>query len=312
MFKLILSAILAVAPFGVPSDSFYTEQWGIDRIDQHEGMPDGSAWDGTGLGQGITVYVVDSGISDLPIFGGRILPGYSALAGGTGGCGNYHGTSIASLIGTEQYGISWSVSMVSVRVIGCDGKGTAANIVKGLKWIYKYGDPETSVVNMSLGGAANRTVDSWVNKLAEVGFPVVVAAGNNSKNACNYSPSRAEYAITVGASDKLDMRWFGSNHGPCLSIWAPGDHIPAFDPRGGTFYPSGTSGSAAYVSGAIAAIASTAAVTTEDAANILLSGATADALCCSVRWGTQDLLYLGPDLFAPQEETPWHEEWWAW
>jgi len=312
MFKFILSAILVIAPLSAPTESLYSAQWGIDRIDQHAGMPDGSVWDGAGLGRDITVYIVDSGVSDLPIFGGRILPGYSALKGGTAGCGANHGTSIASLIGSEQYGIAWSVNMVSVRVLSCDGKGTPANIVKGLKWIYKYGDPETSVVNMSLGGAANSTVDAWVNKLAEVGFPVVVAAGNNGKNACNFSPARAEYAITVGASNNLDMRWFGSNHGPCLSIWAPGDRIPAFDPNRGTFYPSGTSGAAAYVSGAIAAVASAAAVTTDEAASILLSGATTDAMCCSVRWGTRDLLYLGPDLFAPQEETPWHEEWWAW
>ena len=312
MFKFILAAILVVAPLGAPTESLYSAQWGLDRIDQHESMTDGSAWDGTGLGRDITVYIVDSGVSDLPIFGGRILPGYSAIKGGTEGCGSNHGTSIASLIGSEQYGVAWSVSMVSVRVLACNGNGTPANIVKGLKWIYKNGDPETSVVNMSLSGPANRTVDLWVNNLAEAGFPVVVAAGNNSKNACNYSPGRSEYAITVGASNALDMRWYSSNHGPCLSIWSPGDKIPTFDPKRGTFYPSGTSGAAAYVSGAIAAVASAAAVTTDEAESILLSGATVDVMCCSIRWGTRDLLYLGSDLFAPQQETPWHEEWWAW
>lgn len=73
MFKLLLSAILVIAPLSAPAESLYSAQWGLDRIDQREGMTDGSAWDGTGLGKDITVYIVDSGVSDLPIFGGRIL-----------------------------------------------------------------------------------------------------------------------------------------------------------------------------------------------------------------------------------------------
>ena len=44
---------------------------------------------------------------------------------------------------------------------------------------------------MSLVGAAAETLDAAVESLVSAGFTVVVAAGNDNTNACNYSPARA-------------------------------------------------------------------------------------------------------------------------
>lgn len=54
---------------------------------------------------------------------------------------------------------------------------------------------------MSLGGG-NASADMPTNNLIDAGVIVVVAAGNNSANACSYSPTRVPNAISVGSTHR--------------------------------------------------------------------------------------------------------------
>merc|ERR1719166_684409 len=79
---------------------------------------------------------------------------------------------------------------------------------------------------MSLGGSGTQqamrdAVDAAVNG----GVTVVVAAGNENSNACNFSPAFVPSAITVGSTTSLDERSYFSNYGSCTDIWAPGSSV---------------------------------------------------------------------------------------
>jgi subtilisin family serine protease len=78
---------------------------------------------------------------------------------------------------------------------------------------------------MSLGGGANTTLDNAVNNAVAAGVVFAVAAGNSNANACNYSPSRATNALTVGSTTTSDARSSFSNFGTCLDLFAPGSSI---------------------------------------------------------------------------------------
>jgi cerevisin len=82
-----------------------------------------------------------------------------------------------------------------------------------------------SVANMSLGGGKSRALDQVVNRAVEAGLHFAVAAGNDNRDACSYSPAAAEKAVTVGASTLGDERAYFSNYGPCVDIFAPGLNI---------------------------------------------------------------------------------------
>lgn len=47
-----------------------------------------------------------------------------------------------------------------------------------------------SIASMSLGGGASAALDSAVVGLVNSGVPVSVAAGNDNRDACLYSPAR--------------------------------------------------------------------------------------------------------------------------
>ena len=67
--------------------------------------------------------------------------------------------------------------------------------------------------------------NEYVTDLYDAGFVVVVAAGNDNDDACNYSPASAADAITVGSSTINDEASYFSNYGTCNDIYAPGSDI---------------------------------------------------------------------------------------
>lgn len=199
--------------------------WGLDRIDQ-KALPLNSAYSYLQTGSGTTAYIVDTGIlSTHQQFSGRVLAGYTAISDGNGttDC-NGHGTHVAGTVGGSTYGVAKNLSLVPIRILGCDGSGPSSNVIAGLDWILKNGK-KPAVVNMSLGGDANTSLDSAVENLFNNGYVMVVAAGNSNADACSSSPARVSKAITVAATDSTDTRASYSNYGSCVDIFAPGSQI---------------------------------------------------------------------------------------
>lgn len=58
-----------------------------------------------------------------------------------------------------------------------------------------------------------------------LGVHFAIAAGNDGKDACQFSPASTPGAMTVGATDQDDAIASYSNFGPCVAIYAPGSNI---------------------------------------------------------------------------------------
>jgi subtilisin family serine protease len=194
--------------------------WGLDRIDQTAPALNKSYTYPT-TASGVTAYIIDSGINvDHQDFGGRASYGFDAF-GGTGADCSGHGTHVAGTVGGTKYGVAKEVSLVAVRVLDCDGWGTSETVLDGIDWVTNNAQ-KPAVANMSLGGGADYMIDDAVAASIASGVSFVVAAGNEADDACYYSPARAPEAITVGATDRVDMMAGFSNYGSCLDTFAPG------------------------------------------------------------------------------------------
>ena len=226
--------------------------WGLDRIDQVS-LPLDKSYTYNSTGTGVTAYIIDTGIlTSHNEFGGRAQRGFDAFGGTSEDC-NGHGTHVAGTVGGEVYGVAKNVNLVAVRVLNCSGSGTFSGVIAGMDWVASNASGP-SVANMSLGGGASTSVNDAVNRMYNAGVPVMVAAGNSNANACNYSPSSAPNAYTVGSSTSNDSRSSFSNYGSCVDIFAPGSSITAawYTSNTSTNTISGTSMASPHVAGVAA------------------------------------------------------------
>ncbi|KAJ9104955.1 hypothetical protein QFC19_003750 [Naganishia cerealis] len=201
----------------------------------------------------VDVYVIDTGINIAHIeFEGRARWGKTIPSGAKNYDGNGHGSHCAGTIGSRKYGVHKGANLVAVKVLGDNGSGTLADVIAGIqghpantfplhpaaRWAAEDAAAKRhlaltgrnprykgAVGSMSLGGGKSQATDDAVNAAVDSGLPMAVAAGNDNRDACDYSPARAKKALTVVASTLGDERAYFSNWGTCTDIAGPGLNI---------------------------------------------------------------------------------------
>ncbi len=213
---------------------------------------------GYGNGIGKTAWIVDTGIDlDHPDLNVDANRSKSFIEDVSPDDANGHGTHVAGIIGAKNnnfgtLGVASGATLVSLRVLDKDGKGTTSGIVQALAYINTYAKAG-DVVNMSLGeDVVSTALDQQVQYTAAKGILISIAAGNEGKQANLYSPGRAngDNIFTVSAVDSLDNFASFSNYGnDVVDYAAPGVRILSTYKDGMYAKMSGTSMAAPHVAG---------------------------------------------------------------
>ncbi|MFD0149357.1 S8 family serine peptidase [Streptomyces sp. NPDC127132] len=271
--------------------------WGLDRIDQAETAGDEKYTYPDNGGEGVTAYVIDTGVRiSHQDFGGRAAHGFDAVDNDqTADDGNGHGTHVAGTIAGTAHGVAKKAKVVAVRVLDDNGSGTTEQVVAGIDWVTQnHSGP--SVANMSLGGGADEALDAAVKRAIASGVTFAVAAGNESSDAGEGSPSRVPEALTVASSTKDDEQSSFSNFGAVVDLYAPGSDITSAwnDSDTGVKTISGTSMASPHVAGAaVLYLAANPTATPADTAAALTGAATADAIKNPTSGTANKLLKVG-------------------
>ncbi|MFI5042580.1 MAG: S8 family peptidase, partial [Acidimicrobiales bacterium] len=265
------------------------------------------------LGQGVTVALLDTGVSAVPDLGNRVLARVD-LTPDHDGIDRYgHGTHMAGLIagsGAKSLGLYQGVApkarLVSVKVASADGSTDVSVVLAGLEWVVEheatYG---IRVLNLSFGTDSTQSysvdpLDYAVEQVWFSGIAVVVSAGNRGPSSGTINkPADDPYVISVGSADMKNTFDLGddtvasfSSLGPTqdgigkpdvvapgmslVSERAVGSTIDVNNPtaRVGDYYfkGSGTSQSAAVVSGVLALMFQADPTLTPDVAKAIVVG----------------------------------------
>ncbi|WP_327113172.1 S8 family peptidase [Streptomyces sp. NBC_01341] len=270
--------------------------WGLDRIDQAETAGDGAYTYPDAAGDGVTAYVIDTGVRVTHTdFEGRATSGFDAVDNDDdANDGNGHGTHVAGTIAGAAHGVAKKAEIVAVRVLDDAGSGTTEQVVAGIDWV-TANHKGPSVANMSLGGGADPALDAAVQKAVASGVTFAVAAGNESSDAGEGSPSRVPEAITVASSTKDDEQSSFSNFGSVVDIYAPGSDITSAwnESDDATNTISGTSMATPHVVGAAAVyLGGHPDATPQAVATALTGGATSDAISNATEGTANKLLKI--------------------
>jgi len=174
-------------------------------------------------GTGAYAYVIDTGVYwQHNDFEGRASWGANFVDSDNTD-GNGHGTHCAGTVGGAHYGMAKKSRIIAVKVLSASGSGAWSGVISGINWVANDSTHRPATANLSLGGGKVQAVNDALDAAVLHGNVVMVAAaGNNNGDTCNFSPASAPQAIAVGASDNQDRKATFSNHGRCMTLWAPG------------------------------------------------------------------------------------------
>lgn len=263
----------------------YVEQDRIIALAPPCGTPNGGPCDDPGDGGGSTsqetpygitrvngvldysgsnvAWIVDTGIDlDHPDLNVDASRGFNAFTTGRDGNstddGNGHGTHVAGTVAALNnnlgvIGVAPGAIVIPVKVLDSRGSGTYSGVIAGVDHVAANGS-NGDVANLSLGGPVSQALDDAVIAAAANGIKFVLAAGNDSDDANNHSPARANgtNVFTISAMDSNDDWAYFSNYGnPPVDFVAPGVNVKSTWKDGSYNTISGTSMASPHAAGVL-------------------------------------------------------------
>src|SRR5882724_23027 len=206
-------------------------------------------------GMNVTIAVIDSGIDvKHPELANSVADSFDALGSKEGP--HLHGTGIAGAIVAHArlMGSAPEARLLAIRAFGAGASGaesTSYVILKALDYAAEHG---AQIINMSFAGPKDTLIERGVAATGSRGILMVAAAGNAGAKSPPLYPAANPNVIAVSGTDAQEKLFAASNRGNHIAIAAPGADIflPAPDEK--YQITSGTSFSAAYVSGIAALI----------------------------------------------------------
>ncbi len=208
-------------------------------------------------------WVIDTGIDldheDLNV---DVSRGFNAFTTGKDGKslddGHGHGTHVSGTIaaidnGVGVIGVAAGATVIPVKVLDSRGSGSYSGVIAGVDHVGANGS-NGDVANMSLGGPVSQALDDAVVAASQNGIKFALAAGNESDDANNHSPARANGSniVTISAMDDTDTWASFSNYGnPPVDYAAPGVAIKSSWKNGGYNTISGTSMASPHAAGVL-------------------------------------------------------------
>lgn len=223
-----------------PNDQFFAYQWNFRMLNMQR------SWDIQKGDPSVVVAVVDTGIAyeDFGIF--RKAPDWGSVTFVTGfnaltrnehaNDDEGHGTHVASTVAEATNndigatGLCFQCGLMPVKVLNSQGSGSFFNIAAGIDYVVNFrqnGVNPVKVINLSLGGDfIDQTLRTAIQRALSAGI-VVVAASGNDDSVVSF-PASLPGVIAVGAVNAIKRRASYSNHGPELSVVAPGGDDDGF------------------------------------------------------------------------------------
>ncbi|WP_249416547.1 S8 family serine peptidase [Streptomyces sp. TS71-3] len=218
-------ALTGLAP-AAAADDVQSQQWYLDAMSADQ------LWK-VSTGKGITVAVIDTGVSDTPSLQGKLLPG-TDVTGTTGGAhSDYegHGTTMAELIagsgrGGGLKGLAPDAKIDPIRTtlksLSSSHGGDSDKAIRAAA------DSDAQIINMSFGGDVPTSDEAAAVEYAIGKGKLLFAGMGNEGDTKLYYPAGYDGVVGVSAADENGTVTSFSQHGINVDLASPGAHVPAW------------------------------------------------------------------------------------
>ena len=172
-----------------------------------------------------------------------------------------HGTSVASILVSqnEYIGIAPKAKLYAVSAFSVTKSrpytmlGASSDVAKAIDSCIQH---KVDVINLSFTGGRDALVEKLITKAISKGIIVVAAGGNGGHWGSTIYPALIPGVIATTAVDQDKKLFEKADKGQFIDFAAPGVNILTMAPQGKFQLASGTSLSAAHVSGIVALLLS--------------------------------------------------------
>jgi len=240
-------------------------------------------WPEEGCEALFNIGIIDGGVERNAVkrYASATIESRTFLAGKQAVKAERHGTAIAEIlvgVGRLKNAKLYNASVISEDKNGIQYSGVEP-ILKALDWMVRS---DVRVVNISLAGPYNRTLDRGIQRASDKGVIIVAAVGNDGAEASPRYPAALQDVIAATAVDSEGHIYSKAVQGRHVDVAAPGVEVFVGDAKTGR-YVSGTSIAAPFV---VAKIASDPRYANVKSAKDIKTLLSADAI---------DLGAVGPD-----------------
>ena len=209
-------------------------------------------WPTDGCEALLNIGIIDGGIDKtvLTADGSTAIKSRAFITGKQTSDAKLHGTAIAEIL--VGHGRLKNAKLFNASVISEDKNGTQYSgvepILKALNWM---ATADVRVVNISLAGPYNRTLDRAIQRAVDKGMIIVAAVGNDGAHSSPLYPAALKNVIAATAVDSDTHIYNRAVQGGHVDIAAPGVEVFVGSEETGR-YVSGTSIAAPFVVAKIA------------------------------------------------------------
>ena len=209
-------------------------------------------WPEEGCESLFTIGIIDGGVNtgQLPANSRSRVTSQKFISGKEARGAQAHGTAIAELLvgtGRLKNAKLFNASVVSEDSAGVQFSGVEP-MLKALNWMVKS---DVRIINISLAGPYNRTLDRGIQRAIDKGVIIVAAVGNEGAQSVPLYPAALDGVIAATAVDSDTQIYPKAVRGRHVDVAAPGVDVFVGDNKSGR-YVSGTSIAAPFVVAKIA------------------------------------------------------------
>ena len=172
-----------------------------------------------------------------------------------------HGTSVAGVLVSQNafIGVAPKAKLYAIGAFSGTKKnpsqleGTSSGVAKAIDSCIQH---DVDVINLSFTGGRDSLVEKLVNKALKKGITVIAASGNGGHTGSTIYPAQIPGVLAITAVDANNQLFKKADKGTFIDYAAPGVNILTIAPGGKYKIATGTSFSAAHLSGITALLLS--------------------------------------------------------